>query len=214
MNASEVKNRAEDIVRDAQDVRAKTRDLVVDVLRSGGDAVGRFPQAVERILAGAHAGVDRVAQERQADVLRDVVDGLTEGLAKGAEAVKLTAEEAQTRGQQFASDEIKGTISDMRTLEQLLVDRIGGMIKSGVSLTATQASDLISHTKRASQGMQPAISSAIEAAEADPLKLAKDTASVAAGVSRRAVGSLFQAVGGVLDGVGDAISGKPDSKKD
>jgi hypothetical protein len=211
MNPTDVKARAEKIARDASDVRQQTRDLVLDVLRSGGEAVGRFPQTVEKVLAGAHAGVEQVAKERQADVLREVIDGVTEGFAKGAEAVKLTVEEARDRGQQFATDEVKGTVNDLRALESLLVERLGRMIKSGVSLTATQSADLLSHAKRAGKGMQPSISSAITAAEKDPLGLAKDTASVAAGASRRAVGSLFQALGGVLDGVGEVISGKPEN---
>jgi Family of unknown function (DUF6781) len=214
MNADEVKSRAKKIATDAQDVRAQTRDLVVDVIRSSSDALGRFPEAVERVVDGAREGLSDVADDRKADVLREVMDGLSDGLGKGAEAVKLTLEEASSRGQKFADDDLKGTVDDLRTLESLLVDRVSQLIKSGATLTGDQAKDLVSHARRAAEGMRPAISSAIEAAEKNPVKLATDTASVAAGASRKVVGGLFSAVAGVLDGVGDAISGKADGKSD
>jgi len=212
MNAEEVKSRAREIASDAKDVRNRTRNLVVDVLKSGSDAVGRFPEAVERVAEGAREGLKDVAEERHAEVLREVMDGMSDGLGRGAEAVKLTLEEARDRGQKFTTEELRGTVEDLRALEQLLVERITKLVKTGAKVSGEQAKDLLTHAQRAGQGMRPAIGSAIEAAEKNPIGLAKDTASVAAGASRRAVGSLFQAVAGVLDGVGETISGKPRSK--
>lgn len=214
MNAEEVKSRAREIAADAKDVRTRTRNLVVDVLKSGGDAAGRFPKAVERIAEGAREGLKDVAAERHADVLREVMDGLGDGLSHGASAMKLTLEEARDRGQKFTSEEVRGAVDDLKALESLLVERVSRLVESGAKVSTEQAGDLMTHARRAASGMRPAISSAIEAAEKDPVGLAKDTASVAAGASRRAMGSLFQAVAGVLDGVGEAIGGKRDEKKD
>lgn len=214
MNAEEVKSRAREIASDAKDVRTRTKDLVVDVLKSGSDAAGRFPEAVERVAEGAREGLKDVADERQAEVLREVMDGLSDGLGRGAEAVKLSLEEARDRGQKFTDEELRGTVEDLRALEELLVERITKLVKSGARVSGEQAKDLLTHAQRAGKGMRPAIGSAIEAAEKNPIGLAKDTASVAAGASRRAVGSLFQAVAGVLDGVGETISGKEKAKED
>lgn len=214
MNAEEVKSRAREIASDAKDVRTRTKDLVVDVLKSGSDAAGRFPEAVERVAEGAREGLKDVADERQAEVLREVMDGLSDGLGRGAEAVKLSLEEARDRGQKFTDEELRGTVEDLRALEELLVERITKLVKSGARVSGEQAKDLLTHAQRTAKGMRPAIGSAIEAAEKNPIGLARDTASVAAGASRRAVGSLFQAVAGVLDGVGETISGKEKVKED
>jgi len=203
----ETEEKAERIAAEAKDVRERTRDLVVDVLRSGKDSIGRLPSAAGRVLEGAWRGVENVAEERRADVFRDVIDGLSDGLSRGAHAVKLTVEEAKSRGQSYAKDEIKGTVQDLRTLESIFVERIETLVKSSASTTSEQARDLVSHARRAASGMRPEIKSAIEAAERHPFGLAKETASVAAGASRRAAGSLLQGIAGVLEGLGDLIGG-------
>jgi hypothetical protein len=212
--AEEIKARAREIAADARDVRARTRELVLDVIKSGSQAVGRFPAAVDRVIEGAREGLNEVADERRAEVLREVMDGLSDGLGRGASAVKLSLEEARGRGQNFAADEVRATVADLKAIESLLVERLTRLVKNSAAVSGEQARDLLVHAQRAAQGMRPAIASAIEAAEKNPVTLAKDTASVAAGAGRRAVGSLFQAVAGVLDGVGEAIGGKREQKKD
>ena len=214
MEGNEVQERAKKIASDAKDVREQTRELVMDVIRHGGDTLGQFPKAVNRVVDGAREGLDSVVEERQADVLRDVMDGVSDGLSKGANAVKYTLEEANDRGRGFAKDEILGTISDLHALESLFVERMGKLVKSSVKLPIEQSKDLLNHAQRTVEGVRPAIGSAIEAAEKNPVALTKDTASVAVGASRWVAGSLFQAVAGVLDGVGDAIGGKSDADKD
>lgn len=211
MKDVEVQARAKKIASDAKDVREQTRDLVVDVIRHGGDTLGRFPKAVNRVVDGAREGLDTVVEDRQADVLRDVMDGVSDGLSKGANAVKYTFEEASERGQDFAKDEIVGTIKDLRALESLFVERMGKLVKSSVKLPIEQSKDLLSHAQRSADGIRPAIGSAIEAAEKNPVGLVKETTSVAVGTTRKVTGSLFQAVAGVIDGVGGAIGGKSDS---
>ncbi|PCI11614.1 hypothetical protein COB72_00250 [bacterium] len=213
MKDVEVQVRAKKIATDAKDVREQTRDLVMDVIRHSGDTLGQFPKAVNRVVDGAREGLDSVVEDRQADVLRDVMDGVSDGLSKGANAVKYTFEEANKRGQDFAKDEIVGTLKDLRALESLFVDRMGQLVKSSVKLPIEQSKDLLSHAQNAAKGIRPAVGSAIEAAEKNPVGLTKETASVAVDATRRVTGSLFQAVAGVIDGVGDAIGGKSDSDK-
>jgi len=213
MKDEEVQERAKKIVASANDIREQTRDLVTDIIRHRGDALGQFPKAVNRVVDGAREGLDSVVEDRQADVLRDVMDGLSDGLSKGANAVRYTLEEASDRGHNFAKDEIVGTLKDLRVLESLFVDRMGQLIKSSVKLPVEQSKDLLIHAQNAAKSIRPAVGSAIEIAEKNPIGLTKETASVAVGVTRRVTGSLFQAVAGVLDGVGDAIGGKSDSDK-
>lgn len=213
MKDVEVQARAKKIASDAKDVREQTRDLVMDVIRHSGDTLGQFPKAVNRVVDGAREGLDTVVDDKQADILRDVMNGVSDGLSKGANAVKYTLEEANERGQDFAKDEIVGTIKDLHALESLFVERMGSLVKASVKLPIEQSKDLIGHAQRSAEGIRPAIGSAIEAAEKNPTGLAKETASVAVGATRKVTGSLFQAVAGVIDGVGGAIGGKSDSDK-
>ncbi len=203
----ETERKAEHIAAEANEVRRRTRDLVVDVLRSGKDSAGRLAGTAQRVLEGAWRGVESVAEERRADVFRDVIDGLSEGLSRGAYAVKLTVEEASGRGQSYAEDEIKGAAQDLRTLESMFVERIEALVRSSANTTSQQARDLVDHARNAVSGIRPEIKSAIEAAEKHPLGLAKETASVATGVSRRVAGSLLQGIADVLENLGDAVGG-------
>lgn len=203
----ETRRKAEHIAAEANEVRRRTRDLVIDALRSGKDSAGRLTDTAQRVLEGAWRGVENIAEEKRADVFRDVIDGLSEALSRGAYAVKLTVEEAGGRGQSYLEDEIKGATQDLRTLESIFVERIEALVRSSANTTSQQTSDLINHARNAVSGIRPQIESAIEAAEKHPLGLAKETASVASGVSRRAAGSLLQGIAGVLGDLGDTVGG-------
>ncbi len=198
---------AEQIAAEVKDVRARTRTLVVDLVRHGTEPISRLPETAGRILDGAIKGVANVAEEKKADVLGEVIDGLADGFTRGANAMRFTFEEAKSRGQAYTQDEIKTAMEDLQTLESMFVERVEQLVKSGLITSADQSRDLLEHAKRAAGGMRPEIESAIKAARNHPINLVKESASVATGVSRRAVGSLLQAIGGVLDGAGEVIGG-------
>jgi|GEM_PF-3533590 len=207
MQEQETERKAEQIAAEAKDVRERTRVLVVDTLKNGAETVSRLPNAAGKVLDGAWRGVERVADEKQADVLREVIDGISEGLSQGANAVKYTLEEAKSRGQTYTEEEIKGTAQDLRALESMFVERIEKLVKSSAGTSADQARDLLGHARRAATDMMPEIKAAIETAEQQPLDLAREAASVAAGASRLATGSLLKGIAGVIDGLGGAVSG-------
>ncbi len=199
--------RARQIAAQADDVRRQTQCLVVDALKSGKESIGHLPSIAMRVFDGAWRGVEEVTDEKRADVLRDVIDGLSDGMSQGAHAVKLTIEEAKSRGESFTEDEIKSAAEDLRALESMFVERIEVLAKSSATETSQQAGDLVSHARNALSSIQPDIASAITAVEQHPVGLVKETASVAVGVSRRAAGSLLQGIAGVLESFGDAVDG-------
>ena len=74
---------------------------------------------------------------------------------QGAHAVKLTIEEAKSRGESFTEDEIKSAAEDLRALESMFVERIEVLAKSSATETSQQAGDLVSHARNALSSIQP-----------------------------------------------------------
>jgi len=217
MSTEDTEQRAEKIASDADDVRAKTRTLVVDAVRHSADTLQSLPEIVSEALEGAWKGLGNLADDQKASVFREVIDGVSEGVSTSATAIKLTAQEAQGRGKQFAKNELKGTADDLRTLESLFTERISKLATSSVDVTSDQAKDLIAHAKRIMKTVRPTIESAVGTIERQPIQFAKESATVAAGATRKAAGSLLQGVAGVLDGLGDIVGGstkEPSDEKD
>ncbi len=205
MDAKEIRERAEQIVEQADGVRRKTQDLVLDVVRSGEDAVRGLPAAVEEVIEGAGEGLKTIAEEQRAEVLRQVIDGISDGVGKTAEAFKLALEEASGRGRQFADEEVRGTVEDLKTIGSLLGDRLDQFVRHTARTMDEQVQDLARHARRAASDARPAIESAIDAAREHPLELGRDAAKVAGEAARLGVGSLLSAIGGALDGLGRAL---------
>ncbi len=205
MDAKEVRERAEQIAEQADDVRRKTQDLVLDVVRSGEQAVRGLPAAVEEVIEGASEGLREIAENKRAEVLKEVLDGISDGVSKTAEAFRLALEEASGRGRQFADDEVRGTVEDLKTIASLLGDRLEQFARNAARTMDEQVQDLASHARRAASDARPAIESAIDAARAHPLDLGRDAAKVAGEAARLGVGSLLSAIGGALDGLGKAL---------
>lgn len=205
--SADTTTKAERIASEGDDVRARTRDLVVDSIRHGAEAAGRLPDAAAKVLDGAWKGLRNVADEKRASVFSEVLDGLTDGLSKGAHALKLTVQEARGHGRTYAEDEVKGAVHDLRTLETMLVERVEKLVSTSAKTTANETKTLLSHAQRAASSMRPEIESAIKAAEEHPIGLVKETASVVTGATRRATGTLLQGIAGVLDGLGESVRG-------
>src|SRR5262245_47195376 len=88
----QLKDAAAKIVKRGGDVRAEISKLV-------SDATGKFHQTkdglvdlAKAVADGAAAGVQQVAPSGGESTLRAVADGLADGFAKSAQAVRLTLE--------------------------------------------------------------------------------------------------------------------------
>lgn len=207
-NGASASERAERIAAEGESVRERVRRLVLEVAEGDGLRVSALRHAASEIIDGVSKGVKDASESRRGTVLAETVDGLSDGFARAAQATKLAIEEAEGRGKRFTSEDLRQAADDLRTLEAMFAETVGGLGQKLAGDVKAQAGDVAQHAKRAAVSMRPSIESALEAAMRDPGKLAGEAASAGVGTARGAVGSLFSAAAGMLDAAGEIVSGK------
>ena len=206
---------ASDASASAGDVRRRISDLVANAAATPGRAIEGGASAIQRVarevLEGASKGAHKLSEERQGSVMAETLEGLGEGLGKAAHATQLALEEARSRGESFAKDDVKAAIDDLRAIEDLLRDSGSRLARATGKNIAGGAEDMVEHSHRVFEAIRPAVEGALREAMRHPVSFAGDAAATGVDAARMGVGALFDAAGGLLSSAGDMISGK---KKD
>lgn len=220
----DTKAKAEDIASDesasAGDVRRRISDLVAGAAATPGRLAEGGASAIQRVaqevLEGASSGAHKLSEERQGSVMAETLEGLGEGLGKAAHATQLALEEARSRGESFAKDDVKAAIDDLRAIEDMLRDSGSRFARAAGKNVAGGAEDLAEHSQRVFEAIRPAVEGALREAMRHPVSFAGDAAATGVDAARLGVGALFDAAGGLLSSAGEALGGKKDggTKKD
>jgi len=200
--------KAESIASEAERVRERIRQLVVDTVQEGKLDTSSLRETASEVLTGAERGVRHLAEDRRGTVFAETLEGLTEGLSSAANAASLAFEEAEARGQHFAEEDVKKAVSDLEAVQNMLTDSLEDLARRVSGETQQAATDLITHAKRAADAALPSVNSALDAARRHPASTARDAAGAGIEAARQSVGALFQAVGGLVEGAREGLSGR------
>jgi hypothetical protein len=138
-------------------------------------------------------------------VLSTVMNGVTDGLLKSAQAVRLTLEEATASGTRFAKEDLTKIAQDFRGVSGILADIVTGAAHALGDHVKTQAQTVAEHAKQTLQNAWPPLEHAIHAAQHDPVKLGVETVQAGAGAARQAAGVLFGELGSYLLKAGEKL---------
>jgi len=209
-----VESTAERIAAEASDVRERIRALVVDAVSGNAGALTDLRRTADSVLAGVARGVKSAGEGKREGVLNEAISGVADGVARSVNATRLALREAEGRGQRFAEEDLKRTVDDLRTIEELFSDTLTRFAARATEEAKAQTDDVRSHAERTAQDAKSDIASAIEAATQHPAKLASEAASTAANtaasVAKQGVGSLFQIASGLLDAASDVAGARPE----
>lgn len=210
MNTDDVRQKINAIAAEGENVTQQVRDVVESAAQSLGEAgkegQHRLTSLVSAAIDGASSAVADATPDHAESTLRQVIDGLGEGLQRTATATKLAVEESAGAGKAYASEDLSGIADDFKALGQLFVETVEKHSTAAMGQASEQLSNLRSHAERTVEGLRPALDDAAAAAADNPVKLAGETAQAAANLAREATGSLFGAVGKILGDAGDRIS--------
>ncbi|MEL6499509.1 MAG: DUF6781 family protein [Planctomycetota bacterium] len=210
MNTDDVRQKINAIAAEGENVTQRVREVVESAARSLGDAGAegqqRLTSLVSAAIDGASSAVQGSAPDHAESTLRQVIDGLGDGLQRTANATKLAVEESASSGKAFATEDLKNVAEDFKAIGQLIVETVEKHSKTALGQATGQMSNLKSHAERTVEGLRPALDDAAAAVTGDAMGLAGETAQAAANIAREATGSLFGALGRVLGDAGDKIS--------
>jgi len=200
LNAT-VKAQAEQIVADGKNIRSQLSRVVArnanEAERSGG-----LVDLVRAVIDGAREGLAKATPEEQDNSLRKVVDALGDGLSHSALAAQLVLQEAAGSSQRFAKADLARLRDDLTSVRELFLETIERGLSAGKTFTRGQIGYARTHAERVAERLGSALETALDAVRRHPPDVAKE--GIAAGVSaaRGAADSLFQAVGLMLERTG------------
>ncbi len=204
---TEVQEQAEVIVTQGQDVRGRVSQLVSRAAEKCCLKPEGLLGLARSVLDGAAAAVNRAVPPQPESVLRQVVDGLGDGLATLALAARLAVEEANAQRKTFAAEDLTKFHTDLRAVGTKFVDTVSEYANKFRSVTAAQLGALREHATATVQRIQPGLEAAVSAAQQHPLQLGKESVGAGLTLSRQALGALFDTIGRGLQEAGKRLSG-------
>lgn len=147
----EIKAAAQRLVRAGQDVRQKLDELTVRALTQRDLA----EQEVREVLTAITEGVSQGAAERAEEMrtaLKDALQGMDDALGHAAEAMNLALGEAASHAQDFAEQDLKQGLSELKNLEALFLETVGNVAQGANALVRQEMTALVTHTRNAGTG--------------------------------------------------------------
>jgi hypothetical protein len=203
---AEIKKKAEAIVMQGGDVQAEISKLVSDATSQFYQTREGLEKLVKAVAEGAvNAAKESFAEDTAESVLQPVVSGLADGLAKSAQAVRLTVEESSASGQQFAKAYLENISKDFRMVGEVFVDIVTDAVSKLGGHVTGQIRTISEHAKQTLLHVWPPLETALKEALHDPVKLGRESVQVGASVAQQAAGVLFSELGKHLQHAGDKL---------
>jgi hypothetical protein len=196
------------ITRRGADVRKGIAGAVAAAAQHAHAVAGGLADLARTAAAGAASALDATAARQRDSTLREVIDGIGDGLATAAQAVQLTVRESAAGSAAFAQEEVDRVAKEFGTLGELFADAVAAGLGRTGAHAAAQAQALRDHAGATIQRTRPAWQAAAAAARTDPLGLAAAAAGAGAAALRGAAGALAQSLGRQLQRLGVALAPK------
>ena len=202
-STEQLRQKIREAVESGDNVRRRVEHQVAETLHHTElDAEGRRRLA-EAVLEGAREGYEKSGKGTDPNRLRDVIDGLADGLNAAANAIQFSVEEARASGRQFAEQDLQRARDDLRAIKDLFMETVGVATRSASDEFTTQWKQLGQHAAQAWNRVQPAIQSAVESVASHPIDTGKEAVKAGVSAASHAAGSLFSEVGRRLQTLGD-----------
>lgn len=190
---------AEAATRTGHDVRAKIAAATTAATARLGQQQEALRTLTRVVLEGAARGMNGALPAEAHSTLRQVVDGLADGLATSALAAKLALDETRSRGAEFAREDLGQLREHLGQLGDEFTEAVKETARTAYAATAEQSRELNEHARRALDRAKPAFEDALRAAAAHPLELGKEAWHAGVAAARHGTGTLFAELARHLD---------------
>lgn len=157
----EFKNAARELVRAGQDVRGKLHELTVRALTQRQLAEQEIREVLDAITQGVSLGAAERTEEVRA-ALADALHGMDDALGHAAEAMQLALGEVGSHVQDFAEQDIRQSIDELKRLEEMLLDTVTRVSKGASGLVQQEMTALVEHARRTGTGTGERVKSVAE----------------------------------------------------
>jgi hypothetical protein len=204
---TQLRHKVKELARHGGDLREQTSKLVSDASTTAYAKTEGLRGIANAVAEGAVAGAKQALPDDSDAVLRSIVGGLSDGLIKSAQALRLTLEESTAKGSSFAAEDLTKIGQDFRSLGQIINDTLTGAASALSGHVKDQAKTVADHAKQALHDAWPPVEAALSAAQRDPAKLGNETLQAGTSAVRQAAGVLFQELSNYLQKAGEKLRG-------
>ncbi len=197
-----LQHKVENIVRSQGQVRRDVATAVASAAKRAHEVADGLAGIVRASLEGAAKGIEAAVPHDRASALREVVDGLGDGLATAAHAAELTLREAAGDSARYARADLEKLGNDFDTVSRDFVDSVAETAAIAGGQAAHQVGALYDHAAATLARIAPSLGAVVDAARRDPAGLGHETLAAGAGAARGAVGALFATLGRKLQDLG------------
>lgn len=192
-------------VESGQDVTERVRQIVVDLFQGRRSATATARDTVQGIVETATDIANRSAPAKADSIVREVVDGIGNGLGMVAQTTQYAVKEAADRGQRFASEDLERARKDLSGIRDILADTVKYFADRVSTESGSTFRELKSHAERTLAAATPVVTSSLEALAKHPVQTAGEVAGTAFRGGQLTAGALLSAVSGALAGAAEVI---------
>lgn len=199
----QARTESERVVREDGDVRRAVRDAILKAARERSVGVGSLRRAAQGAVDGVVAGVKDVSESRRDTTLGEAMSGIGDAMQQGVNATRYALEEAESRGERFAEQDVKSVRVELESLGQTLEETVK---RAGRELDE-QSRDLMRHYRRTFDAMRPSVEEALAAVRKHPAQAVGDAAAMGVEATGKLAQAALDIAGGVVDGLRGAVAG-------
>ena len=205
------KARAKEVASGGTAVRDRVRELSVGAFRDHKLSIGEVPKLVREVLEGAVEGVDVSIPKSSRNVLREVFDGLSEGVQAIASAGSAAAKGVRERGQSIAGTNASVAGKRIRAANDEFLGAVRGFAGKASKEVREELDALVARAERTGPKVTGSARKAVKAADGRLGELSGETARAGVRVARRAAGALAMGASGFLEGLAEVMTPRPSS---
>ncbi|MEZ0271168.1 hypothetical protein A7976_04480 [Methylobacillus sp. MM3] len=147
----EIKEKARDLLRSGENVREKLHDLTVEALTQRQLAEQEIREVLGAITEGISLGATERAEEVRA-ALGNALGGMDEALEHAAEAMRLALGEVSSHAQEFAEQDLRQSLGDLKKLEDMFLETVSHVAQEATGLVRQEMTALAEHARRTGTG--------------------------------------------------------------
>lgn len=147
----EIKEKARGLLRSGENIREKLHDLTVEALTQRQLA----EQEIREVLGAITEGISRGATERTEEVraaLGSALGGMDDALEHAAEAMQLALGEVSSHAQEFAEQDLRQSLGDLKKLEDMFLETVSHVAQEATGLVRQEMTALAEHARRTGTG--------------------------------------------------------------
>lgn len=147
----QIREKARELLRSGGNVREKLHALTVEALTQRQLAEQEIREVLAAITEGVSIGAaDRAEEVRMA--LGNALHGMDDALGQAAEAMRQALGEVSAHAQEFAEQDLRRGLGDLKNLEQVFLETVSHVAQDATGLVRQEMTALAEHARRTGTG--------------------------------------------------------------